>query len=60
MAAKAPSVYMTERMNVGVDEVDRRLTSHLINLEKLQSDDYSEFLESRSQLVYEAMVEICN
>jgi len=59
MAAKAPSVYMNERMNVGEDEVERRLNSHLIGLESLQSDDYAEFLESRSQLVHEAMIEIC-
>lgn len=60
MAAKSPSVYMEERMNVGSDEVKRRLMSHLIDIDKLSSDDYEEFLESRAMLMFEAMNEICS
>ena len=60
MAAKAPSVYMDERMNVGEEEVERRLKSHKIEMNQLVSDDYEAFLTTRAKLVHKEMLKICS
>ena len=59
MAAKAPSVYMHERMSVGEDEIGRRLKSHLIIKNDLTSDNYETFLDSRAAEMHKAILDIC-
>ena len=59
MAAKAPSIYMDERMDVGEEEVNRRLKSHKIDIDQLMSDNYEEFLGSRAELMHKEMLKIC-
>jgi len=59
MAAKAPSVYMEDRMSVSEEEINRRLTSHLIIKGDLTSDDYVRFLDSRAEEMYKYMSSIC-
>ncbi len=60
MAAKAPSIYMQERMRVGKDEVDRRLKSHLVSMDALTADDYGSFLDVRAKEMHDAMIKICS
>ncbi len=59
MAAKAPSVYLEDRMHAGKQEVERRLSSHFISLEDMTSDNYERFVESRSEMLLNEITEIC-
>lgn len=61
MAAKAPSVYMKERLGTGIDEtvVKQRLVTHLINYDELIADHYDQFIEFRAELVLRKINLIC-
>jgi hypothetical protein len=59
MAAKAPSVYMEERMKVGSDEIMRRLNTHYIPMKELMLDDYETFLDARATEMHKAILKMC-
>lgn len=61
MAAKAPSVYMKERLGPGVgeDAIKQRLATHLINYEELISDNYEQFIEFRAELMLGEIKKVC-
>jgi hypothetical protein len=61
MAAKAPSVYMKERLGTGIDEavVKQRLATHLINYDELVADHYEQFIDFRAELVLSKINTIC-
>ncbi len=62
MGAKAPSVYIHQRLGGNVDHADiqRRLASHLIEMDTLISDDYQKFLSVRASLMLSEILRICN
>lgn len=61
MAAKAPSIYMKERLGAGIEvaAIKQRLDTHLINHKKLVSDDYEKFIDSRAELILNKMKDVC-
>lgn len=63
ISAKSPSAYVAERMaqsSLGSEEVHRRLESHLIPTESLESDSYDEFIESRALKIVKIAEKLCN
>lgn len=51
---KKPLNYLKERTeadNLGEDKIERRLNSHLIDIEDMKSEDYEEFLDDRAEKV---------
>ena len=62
MAAKAPSVYLEERLDtdIGEQEIERRLSSHLIEHADMISDDYGVFIDNRAKAMHTAMMDICS
>lgn len=63
ISAKTPSSYISERMeasSLGQPEVERRLESHLIPVEKLMANNYDEFIEERAQLMKKVADKLCS
>ncbi len=62
MAAKAPSVYLEERLDTDIDEqeIERRLSSHLIDHADMISDAYDVFIDNRAKAMHAAMIDICS
>jgi hypothetical protein len=59
---KSPSEYVADRMeatHIESEEVSRRLNSHLIPLEALENNDYTNFLEIRASLVKKMVDKLC-
>jgi len=59
---KDPERYLAERRDgsrLGVDEIRRRLASHLVPYDEMVAGDYDAFLQARSSLVHAAMQEVC-
>ena len=67
IGAKPPSQYIAERTEElrkkGIDisdkDVDRRLKSHAIPVDALQSDDFERFLQERAKLIHFLMLKLC-
>lgn len=63
ISAKTPSDYVDERLeksSLGVDEVARRLQSHLIPVDELRCNDYDAFLMARADSIYSIAERLCN
>ena len=62
MAAKAPSVYLDERLDKDIDvqEIERRLNSHLIAHNDMTADDYRQFIDSRAQAIHKEIIKMCS
>lgn len=63
ISAQTPSDYVAKRMeasSLGESEVSRRLESHLIPVTQLRSNNYSEFLNERAQLVKKMAEKLCS
>ncbi len=59
---KSPAVYLEQRMQaalLGEAEVSHRLSSHLIPVQEINSENYDDFLASRAQLVNQQMLRLC-
>lgn len=60
---KEPEHYLAERRDgtdLGEDEIRHRLNSHLIPYDEMTSGDYDAFLTKRAEMMYAAMINLCN
>ena len=62
MSSKPPSEYIDERMERsrhGEEEIRSRLDSHLISFDKIQKENYEEFLSDRAERILSEMKKLC-
>ena len=62
MSSKPPSKYIDERMQKSVhgeEEIRSRLDSHLISFDKIQKENYEEFLSDRAERILSEMKKLC-
>ncbi len=60
---KEPERYLAERRegtDIGESEIRARLASHLIPYDEMMQGDYKAFLTKRAEMIYQAMIEVCD
>jgi len=59
---KDPLTYLIERAEasgLGEEESKNRLSTHLIDYDKLKNGDYQDFIEKRAESIKELMEKLC-
>ncbi len=63
ISAKEPENYLAQRLDgteLKVEQLEDRLSSHLIPYKAMVAGDYRAFLEERAKLVYQKMLKLCD
>lgn len=63
ISAKTPAEYIEERAKsaeISMDDVKKRLASHLIPFEELMAGDFEKFLDARAAIIHERMTKLAN